>query len=378
MKTIIITTTINIPVFLESYIRNFKEYDIDPDRVTLLIVGDMKSPHEHIKKYIKNLNSDYPIEYWDVKSQRNWIAEHFPHREDEVNLAIPYNSIRRRNFAYLRTLELDAKFIISVDDDNYAGESNWLSEHVKTLDSNTLPAITSRSRVVNPCEILEFRCPYKIYPRGFPISKTFLDDISIKFERSNSVLNLGLWIKSPDVDAYTNLLYPELESFGLKEASYPTYTLAGENYMPINTQNTSFKRELVIPFYCLLMDTKINGLPINRYDDIWAGLFTLKLIHRIGDHATFGSPLTVHQRNKHDYISDFKSELLGMVLNDRVWSTVMNIDIHSRSYVDGYIELLDKFSMDIRKVVNNDEVLRYFDKMHKASRIWVSLCEEFS
>jgi len=124
------------------------------------------------------------------------------------------------------------------------------------------------------------------------------------------------------------------------------------------------------------MDTEIHGIPINRYDDIWAGLFTLKLIHRIGDSATFGSPLTVYKRNKHDYVSDFKSELWGVVLNDRAWDTVINIDINSRNYIDGYIELVDEFSMEIRKVVNNYEVLEYFDKMHKASRIWVSLCED--
>jgi len=370
-----VTTTVNVPEFLESYRLNIEANNVDPSNLEFIIVGDMKSPDAEINRYIKPMSSSLKIEYWNVKSQLRWIENHFPNKISKVNLAIPWNSIRRRNFGYLRALEIDADIIVTLDDDNFASSQDFVAEY--SLERKCAPVVKSANSVVNHLQILEFNHPHRIYPRGYPIPRFFSDTFEITGSAEvKPVLNMGLWYESPDVDAFTNILYPS-KSLGLKKNNHVTYAVAYDNYISINTQNTTFKKELAIPFYCLLMDTEIHGIPINRYDDIWAGLFTLKLIHRIGDHVTFGSPLAVHRRNKHDYVSDLKSELWGMVLNDRVWNIVMNTDIQSRNYVDGYIELLDKFSKEIRKVVNDNEVLGYFDKLHKASRVWVSLCEEF-
>ncbi len=378
----IVTTTINIPLFLESYIRNFEQFPVDGDKITFIIIGDLKSPHQKIKDYIQKLVPSFTIEYWDVESQKKWISETFGGRVavEKIEAAIPYNSIRRRNLGYLRALELGADVVVSVDDDNYAEDSNWLHEHLSILRAtDPLPTVSSKNRIVNPCHILRFNYPnVQIYSRGYPSSKLFSDTFDVEARSGGKVaLNLGLWTRSPDVDAYTNILYPDLESLGIKEEFHKRYALALNNYMPINTQNTAFIRELAPAFYDVLMDTSVFGARIDRYDDVWAGFFALRLIHKLNYRATFGIPLTVHRRNKHDYISDLKSELIGMSLNNVVHEIVMNSEIEAKSFIDGYLELAQILTREIGKFVTNCEILKFFSRLAEAMETWIRLVEVF-
>jgi len=376
-KTAIVTTTINIPFFLESYLRCFKLHSIDTNKVRFIIVGDLKSPHKKIKDYIQKLNSDFIIEYWDVESQKSWISKTFGEKMmEKVDFAIPYNSIRRRNLGYLRALEIGADVIISVDDDNYAGESNWLHEHLSVLGcTDYLPMVRSTNRIVNPCRILKFNyAETNIYSRGYPLPDLFSDTFEVGMENGGKVaLNMGLWIESPDVDAYTNILFSNLKSLDLKEISMQRYALASNNYMPVNTQNTAIIRELIPAFYDVLMDDYIHGICIDRYDDIWAGLCALKLIHRLGYRATFGIPLTIHKRNVHDFVSDLKSELLGMALNKIVHEIIMSADIQARNFIDGYHELAQVLEANIKKHITDTEVVHFFEKIIRAMNIWIDL-----
>jgi hypothetical protein len=378
-KVAIVTITINIPYFLASYIQSFESYPSD-NEPAFIFIGDLRSPHREINEYIQRIASRLTIEYWDVESQKKWIYETFGSKAEKVEKVIPYNSIRRRNLGYLRALQLGADIIITIDDDNFLGNTNWLSEHLSVLyTTEVLPTVSSKNGVVNPCHLLRYNYPtLRIYSRGYPFSKLFCDTFDVEFREGGRVaLNLGLWTKFPDVDAYTNILYPDLESLGIKEEFQRRYALALNNYMPVNTQNTSFISELTPAFYDVLMDTVIHGVRFDRYDDIWAGLFALKLIHKLGYRATFGVPLTEHRRNKHDYISDLRSELIGMSLNNLLYEIVMNVEVQFKSFADGYLELADTIMNETKKFVNDEEVLHYFSRLAEAMRIWIDLIDVF-
>ena len=380
-KTVsIVTTTINIPYFLESYNQRLESCFSDNELV-FIIIGDLRSPHKAIKEYVQRIASRLTIEYWDVESQKKWISETFGNQAEKVERVIPYNSIRRRNLGYLRALQLGSDFIITIDDDNYLGSTNWLSEHLSALYTTieVLPTVSSKNEVVNPCHILRFNdSNLRIYQRGYPFSKLFCDTFDVEFRNGGRVaLNMGLWTASPDVDAYTNILYPGLESLGIKEGFQRRYALAPNNYMPVNTQNTSFVRELAPAFYDVLMDSTIRNIRLDRYDDIWAGLFALKLIHKLGYRATFGVPLTEHRRNKHDYVSDLRSELIGMSFNNLLHEIVMKADVYSKSFADGYLELADIIMNESKRYVNDEEMLGYVLKLSEAMRIWVNLVGAF-
>ena len=59
MKTAIVTTTINIPTFLEDICENAHEYN--HNELGIIIIGDKKTPHE-ITIFVDNLYTKYNIQ----------------------------------------------------------------------------------------------------------------------------------------------------------------------------------------------------------------------------------------------------------------------------------------------------------------------------
>jgi len=371
----IVTTTIRVPTFMEGYLEHIQK-NIDKYKnieFSFIVVGDLKTPDFKVSKYLKELGNKYNIGslmYVSPKIQREWIKKDFPQIERELMKLIPWNSIRRRNIGFLLALENDAETIITLDDDNYISDNYDLSFHLlKEID---VPIVSSKNKLVNHIETLKLNENVRIYPRGFPLSGYFEDSFDIVgISRVKPVLNMGLWYNKLDVDAHTNLVYGNLISLGFK-SKYKHYALENDNYLSINTQNTSFDRKIAFPFNCMIMDTEIYKVVIERYDDIWSGLFTQKLINAMGDKITFGMPLSSHDRNVHDYVKDFKGEFYGMVLNDRIWDTVLNkIEIESKDYREGYLELLEKLVKHVNETINDKYILKYFEKLFKFGKIWV-------
>ena len=86
----VVTTTINIPRFLQTYLKNFRNFHVPPENVNFIIIGDKKSPDKEIKKFISKLNSEYDIFYFDVKQQKKWIKHTYENKERKLN----FNSIQ--------------------------------------------------------------------------------------------------------------------------------------------------------------------------------------------------------------------------------------------------------------------------------------------
>ena len=274
-------------------------------------------------------------------------------------------------------LEKGAEVIITIDDDNFAGKGNWYFEHLNSFFSSKIPVVRSKNTLINPCNILKFNYPSaRVYSRGFPLEGIFADTFEIKKSRKGKVvLNMGLWYESPDVDAFTNLIYPGLKSLGIK-TKIKKYKVERGNYIPINTQNTAFLREATPACYAVLMDTQMYGVKIDRYDDIWFGFFLTKIAHRLKHDITFGTPLTLHIRNKHDYVKDFRKELFGMIVNSRVFEIVKNCELDCVDYFDGYIQLAEKLNTEIREKIKDSKMMKYFNKLSKAMKIWVEVVEK--
>jgi len=369
-RTSIVTTTINNPNFIKKYIDNFKKHYVKREDFVFIIVGDNKTPHKLFNKKVKKLSSDYDIEYWSPTIQKIWIKSHFGNKS--LKGIIPENNPRRRNFGYLRALELDSDYTITIDDDNIPIKGDWLNDHLESFsDKQAYPIVRSNNRIVNPCRILRCNQPI-VYFRGYPISEIFSDSFTILKDMKNSnpvKLNLGLWFNKPDVDAYTNIIYPDLES---ESNYYFKVALQQNNFMPINTQNTSFTKEISPIFWNLYM-RKVHNLQLNRFDDIWGGLFTLKLILRNNCTATFGSPFANHDRNIHSFNKDLRTEFVGITVNSRIWNYVMCMEIGSRNYIDGYLEIADWF--DKAKLFSDNKLNKFIKDMSNAMRTWIDLVD---
>lgn len=372
MKTTIVVPTINQLNFLDSYIENFRKYEVSVEDVTFLVLAGESIP-AGVEKYVEKIH-DYHIEYWNPEDRKLWIKKTFPGREKTIiDHIIPNNDSRCRNFGFLRSYELGSDNTIIIDDDNFPlPNSNWLEEHIDALYTPfpILRAI-SPNNIVNPCRLLDMN-HFHIYSRGYPVSEFFSDDLIIEGSsgREEVVLNMGLWNIKPDVDAFTNIIHPDLHSFE-KKIQFHALRAEDNTYFPINTQNTSFKKKLSI-FHNLYMDPTV----VHRYDDIWMGLFAQKLTHRMGDTTSFGSPIVDHKRNSHNFTKDLSIEFLGIGLNSQMWKEVMNMDIYSHSYEDGFLEIATKLPTVLK--VQYLEINKFLGKMIYAMEFWIDLLGELN
>jgi hypothetical protein len=123
----------------------------------------------------------------------------------------------------------------------------------------------------------------------------------------------GLWTGAPDIDAVTWLNGP-VES--LSYVGKPAHVVSQDTWIPLSTQNLSVCRELIPACLCVPMGWDLPGGRLERYGDVWGGYFLQALIRGTPYHAAFGHPITIHQRNPHEPLSDLRREYWGMVLTD--------------------------------------------------------------
>lgn len=326
----IVCTTINLPAFMESYVASFKESELRPEDVCFIIVADNKTPERLSEQYLSRI-TEPKVEFWTVSRQYEWLRNHYPDMGSKIEQVIPENSPRRRNFGYLRALELNAERTVVIDDDNYPllgglPIDNWFLGHMSPA-SWVSWSVESQNRYINPCYIYQ---PH-VYARGYPFDQFFKDSFMVTPVKDVfSVVNTGLWVGKPDVDAIFNLMYPEMRN----RRGVKAYQVARGHYIPINTQNTSFTRR-VAPVFHNVLQTK----EFDRFDDIWNGLFIQAIAHHLGDHITFGLPMVQHLRNVHDYAADLRVEHSGMVTNIAMWRTISNIELTAKNYPDAYLEI---------------------------------------
>jgi hypothetical protein len=368
----ILTTTINMPTFLIEYYSNLRKSHLSSEDITFIIVGDNKTPYATEKFVDKYLVKEFPTEYWSPEKQYDWLRKTFPNKEKATNVLIPENDMRRRNFGYLRAAELNSDVIITIDDDNYPLHGHdWLAEHINNLNNKKTPCVSSINSYVNPCKVLTTSLP--IYSRGYPLPYLFTDTFDVtKNETTDIVLNMGLWTNKPDVDSYTNLLYPELK------IEYPSdkninYAIKKNNFFSINTQNTSFKKELSV-FHNLYMEP-VHTLPNHRFDDIWIGLFCLKLLFTNNKTASFGCPVVEHRRNTHNYQKDLQTEFLGIAVNTNLWEFIAKLDSIPKGYTDGFLKIASEIDHSFTKRLTDTKMINYFHRLTDSMRMWVDLMD---
>jgi hypothetical protein len=366
MKTAVVVTTIFHPSFIDRYLKNFKDNNVNTKDISFIIVGDNKSQPETAKL----AKTDKCFEYWDVEKQK----KHLKDVPEHYSYLIPENNGRRRNFGYLLAQEYDVDNVIVIDDDNFPTD-DWYNGHINALYKDEHKVVYSRNNIINPCVILEYQDSGIPYFRGYPINEWYNDsfDLSLKSDTREVKLNMGLWSYKPDVDAISNLLYPSMLSKNIK---LDTYKSGRNNYFPVNTQNTSYKKSLIPLFHNIYQETLFD-LPLSRYDDIFNGLFLMKLINKMDNAASFGCPLVSHERNNHDYVKDLSTEIVGNAIGCKIWKYIMNKQLESKSYVNAYLELANGLVSDFENgnIYTSYVINKFMGKIGKSMIDWIELGE---
>lgn len=300
MKIALCTTTIHVPHALK-LMRKCSA------NVKFFVTGDMKTPTPEAYQFMVDIDN---CRAFVPEEQRGW----------KCSDAIGWNTLARRNIAFLEALKWGADVIYSWDDDNLpmsAGHFHWM----------TIPFHQRFNGI--KVEAPEWFDPgYLLIPRtrhrGIP---------SRKFDapRAGHVVDArigvaaGLVIGNPDIDATTRIEHsPDIGAVHL--LGQTGVVVDPHTWTVFNTQNTAVIREL-IPAWFLMPN-------VGRHDDIYASLIIQRVARERDLHVHFGPPFTYQQRNEHKLITDLRAEIDGMENTEKLADLLDSIILPTKSVIE--------------------------------------------
>ena len=110
-------------------------------------------------------------------------------------------------------------------------------------------------------------------------------------------------------------------------------------------------------------DPQGNKWEYKRFDDIWAGIFSKKILDHLGMRVTNGSPFVEHRKASKPR-ENLEKEKAGMKTNEILWKRVREVKLTKGNPKNCYIELAEKVKFP--KGI-------YFQKLKEAMIIWANL-----
>lgn len=279
MKIALATTTIHVPHALKL----LRKCSSD---VMFFIAGDRKSPdHE-----IVDMLADVPNHVYFGADWRN---------EWKCSKLIGFNTLARRNIAFLEALKWGADVIVSWDDDNIPVATDYFNRFAWALGHPFHGIrLLGLYNWFDPGRLLAPPTSH----RGFPISQKSTIVIG-HIETARIGVAAGLVLGDPDIDAVTRITaspdVQQITAIGQVGAVVDLY-----NWTVFNSQNTAVIRDL-IPAWFMMPN-------VGRHDDIYASLIVQRVARERNLHVHFGQPFTYQQRNEHDLLADLRAEISGM------------------------------------------------------------------
>lgn len=299
MKIALCTTTINVPHVLKLY------RACGPD-VKFFVATDEKTS----KAALSLMHKVGASTFGEVTSSL-W----------KCSPLIGWNSIQRRNIAFLEALKWGADIIVSIDDDNAPTSTNYF-EQITTPLAQSFNGVraSGKNHWFDVGQLLHPKAPHRGYPRP------------VKHEMhctpvTGAVVGVaaGICLGDPDIDATTRLaLAPEVHQVSqLLEAGIVVDT---GTWTVFNSQNTAVLREFVpawgmIPF-------------VGRMDDIYASLICQRVMRERNLHVHFGKPFVWQQRNEHNLVKDLRGEIDGYENVERLAALLDHIVLAGKSVID--------------------------------------------
>lgn len=329
MKHALVTTTINVPTLLEDYCADFRKHGRDD--VQVIIAGDKKTPIETLE-FCRDLQkrSGVPITYLAPAIQEAFLSCWINYKN-----FLPWNCIQRRNVAILAAYHDGADIIYTIDDDNFLYTPDYIGVHTRALGHGGNIVVKHESGWFNP---IPWGLDESFYPRGFSFKNRRLPvyPAEATHRETRSVVNAGLWLGEPDIDAVTRMAIAPWVDEVDRSFVFKPLVLGHGTKCPFNSQNTALHRD-VIPAYCLA-----TGL--GRYDDIMASYIVKRIADHLGDYISFGMPFVMQRRNPHDVWQDFEEERIGMQIVDDFVAWIYAVNLTGTSYRACCAELITALS----------------------------------
>ncbi|MFC1750045.1 hypothetical protein ACFL2V_14695 [Pseudomonadota bacterium] len=297
----------------------------------LIIVEDRKT-NQIEKPTSSSYNSVHHYSWEDIESDlgvNEWI--------------ISRNNAGIRSYGFYKAWQMSADVIITLDDDCYPQSKNYVQNHLDNLNFKAAPNW-----------VASYPDPTWMYTRGFPYNLR---------NQIPTAISHGLWSGALDLDGKTEIKLPTT----LTEKPYPPirqYIPSGY-YYPMCSMNLAFAAEFASIMFFPMMghDSNGKGWGIDRFDDIWAGILSKKILDHLGYSVVNGSPLVEH-RKASDPGANCQKEKTGIRLNEDFWKWVDATKLTQSTPKNCYIELAKKIRFPDT---------HYFTKLREAMIIWANL-----
>ncbi len=279
-KRCVVITTINEPS------PSIKRHLANPEYETI-IVGDQKTP------------ASYKLEactFLDIDTQDML----FP----ELSKLLPRNHYGRKNLGYLYAIGRGYEVIYESDDDNMPHPN--FDAALKVTSARELS--DRKTAWINIYKY--FTNNAHIWPRGYPLSliKKAPDFALSDEQKANPSVIIGLVKGDPDVDALFRLTCTHTEEW--EEGR--TVLVSNRNMCVFNSQNTWWTDPALFP--AMLLPSSVSF----RYCDILRAIVANVLLRRLGRNLMVTSPTATQERNEHNLLEDFKSEVEMYIWNESV------------------------------------------------------------
>ena len=271
MDKFIVVTTINKPSKAINAFAKFSDWQ-------LVVVGDRKTPVNWSCTNAIYLSPDQQI-----------------NSGLKIVLTLPWNHYARKMVGYLEAIRRGASLIVDTDDDNIPYPEWYIAPFHGIFDLSP----PGRGFV----NIYQQFTDQHIWPRGFPLDRILDSTGKIpEKEWQQQEVQVGIWQGlangDPDVDAVYRLTNGKSCIFNKRVP----IVLDEGTLCPFNSQNTAFRSEL---FLLLYLPAYVNF----RFTDILRGLVAQPILWATGYRLGFLEATVFQERNPHNYIRDFESEI---------------------------------------------------------------------
>ena len=306
MKKFLVLTTVNPPSDPVKKFASLQDWNV-------VVVADKKTPIG-----------------WKAKNTHFISVAHQKHLSFKIAKVLPWNSYARKNIGYLYAMQNGADVIAEADDDNEPIE-NW----------GEIPDLNERWFIKGNdfFNVYSLFTNLKIWLRGFPLQDINKNG-SFEFFENNA--DVGVWQFLVDNDSDVDAIYRLIDNSPVRfsksitlsttSAEIKNYNLSFTNRIsfvsrkavvldrgvvcPFNSQNTIFFKKcfpiMYLPCYATMRST-----------DIFRSLIAQPILWASGMHLGFSGPTAVHERNIHDYMEDFFSELPVYTHSHKIVEIVM-------------------------------------------------------
>ena len=307
-----------------------------------IVITSINPPTKAIYAYAQ-LDQYHTIVVGDVKSPAGWHCANIEYLtlEDQAALGfrceqrLPTGHYCRKNIGYIKAIRSGADIIIDTDDDNIPYENFGSPSFAGNFDNPI-----ADNRWINPYRYFtNLRC----WPRGLPLNAIRNEKPSLARENFKVSVWQGLADHEPDVDA----IYRLIENKTIIFEKRAPIVLRGSQFCPTNSQNTTFSAEA---FPLLYLPHTVTF----RFTDILRGLILQQILAAAGKCIGFHGATVYQERNTHDLMSDFASEIPCYLYAEKIPEIVQSAIMGNRSIPDNLFEAYS--ALLAKKIVQSSEL----------------------